>query len=116
MQRINLRILKGIFPGQLAPQRREAAGAVVFGVSPDKPAALAKWQDKIKLPYDLLSDVDHEVAEAYGAWGQKMFFGKTITGIIRSHFVIDAEGKFEDVQVKVKPEDSVSLAMAQLAG
>jgi peroxiredoxin Q/BCP len=92
--------------------RIEASGATVLGISPDDPAALAKWKNKIKLPYTLLSDPDHEVADAYGVWGQKSMFGKKYMGIIRSHFVIDESGNLADTQVKVKPEDSVSRAVA----
>jgi peroxiredoxin Q/BCP len=94
----------------------EAADATVIGVSPDEPAALAKWKAKESLPYTLLSDPEHEVAEAYGVWGEKKMYGKSYMGIIRSHFVIDAEGTIEDVQFKVSPNDSVSRAMAQLGG
>lgn len=92
----------------------EAADATVIGVSPDEPAALAKWKAKENLPYTLMSDPEHEVAEAYGVWGEKKMYGKSYMGIIRSHFVIDAEGKIEDVQFKVSPKDSISRAMAQL--
>jgi peroxiredoxin Q/BCP len=94
----------------------EAADATVIGVSPDEPAALAKWKAKESLPYTLLSDPEHKVAEAYGVWGEKKMYGKSYMGIIRSHFVIDAEGTIEDVQFKVSPNDSVSRAMAQLGG
>ena len=90
----------------------EAAGAAVLGISPDDPAALAKWKKKRDLPYPLLSDPDHKVAEAYGVWGEKSMFGKKYMGIIRSHFVVDESGNLEDTQVKVKPEDSVSLAVS----
>jgi len=93
----------------------EAADATVIGVSPDKPAALAKWKAKENLPYTLLSDPDHEVAEAYGVWGEKKMYGKSYMGIIRSHFVIDAQGLIEDVQFKVSPTDSISRAMAKLS-
>lgn len=96
--------------------RIEAADATVIGVSPDEPAALAKWKKKENLPYTLLSDPDNEVAEAYEVWGEKKMYGKSYMGIIRSHFVIDAEGRIEDVQFKVSPKDSVSRAMAQLEG
>ena len=92
----------------------EAAEATVIGVSPDKPAALAKWKKKEMLPYTLLSDPDHEVADAYGVWGEKVNYGRTYMGIIRSHFVIDAEGLIEDVQFKVSPQNSISRALAQL--
>lgn len=93
----------------------EAANATVIGVSPDKPAALAKWKAKENLPYSLLSDPDHEVAELYGVWGEKKMYGKSYMGIIRSHFIIDTEGKIEDVQFKVSPKNSISRAMATLS-
>lgn len=93
----------------------EAAEATVIGVSPDKPAALAKWKAKESLPFTLLSDPDHAVADAYGVWGEKKMYGKSYMGIIRSHFVIDAEGLIEDIQFKVSPTDSISRAMAKLS-
>lgn len=89
----------------------EAANAVVLGISPDSPAQLAKWRAKQSLPYTLLSDPDHAVAEAYGVWGEKSMYGKSYMGIIRSHFVVDADGHFEDVQVKISPQDSVAKAV-----
>lgn len=88
--------------------------AVVIGVSPDEPAALAKWKAEEHFPYPLLSDSDHAVAEAYGVWGEKKMYGRSYMGIIRSHFVIDEEGKLADVQVKVSPEDSIKLALKAL--
>jgi peroxiredoxin Q/BCP len=94
----------------------EASDATVVGVSPDNPAALAKWKVKENLPYPLLSDPDHVVAEAYGVWGEKKNYGKVYMGIIRSHFIIGAEGKIEDVQYKVSTSDSISRAVASLAG
>ncbi len=93
----------------------EAADGLVIGVSPDEPPDLAKWRAKEKLPFTLLSDPDHQVAEAYGVWGEKKMYGRSYMGIIRSHFVIDAEGKIEDIQFKVSPEDSVARAVAHLA-
>lgn len=93
-----------------------AAGAVVLGVSPDAPKALAKWRAKESLPYSLLSDPDHTAAEAYGVWGEKSMYGRSYMGIIRSHFVIDAAGKLEDIQFKVSPSDSVSRAVQQVGG
>lgn len=89
----------------------EANGAVVLGISPDSPEELAKWRDKKGFPYNLLSDPDHKVADVYDVWGDKKFMGRTFTGIIRSHFVVDAEGKLADVQVKISPKDSVSRAV-----
>lgn len=92
----------------------EAAGATVLGVSPDEPGALAQWKEDEQLPYTLLSDAEHEVAEAYGVWGKKKMFGRDYMGIIRSHFFIDEEGRLEDVQVNVKPEQSVERAVEAL--
>jgi thioredoxin-dependent peroxiredoxin len=94
--------------------RIEAANATVLGISPDKPETLAKWRQKENLPYNLLSDVDHQVAEAYGVWGERSMYGKTYMGITRSHFVIGPDGKLEDVQIKVKPEDSVAWAVGKV--
>jgi thioredoxin-dependent peroxiredoxin len=96
--------------------RLEGANTAVFGISPDKPESLAQWREKINLPYTLLSDPDHQVAEAYGVWGEKSMYGRKYTGIIRSHFVVDAEGKVEDAQVNVSPEASVERALAAVAG
>ena len=93
----------------------EAAEGTVVGVSPDQPVALAKWKAKKELPFTLLSDPDHQVAELYGVWGEKKMYGKTYMGIIRSHFVIDADGNLEDVQYKVSPKNSISRGLATLA-
>ena len=94
----------------------EAAGAVVLGLSPDQPPALAKWKEKESLPYDLLSDPEHEVLEAYGAWGEKSMYGRKYMGVIRSHFVIDEEGKIADAQVKVGPAKSIEKGVKFRAG
>ena len=89
----------------------EEANATVVGISPDEPAALAKWISDENLPYTLLSDPDHKVADQYGVWGEKNMYGRKYMGIIRSHFVIDDHGKFEDVQFKVSPKNSVARAL-----
>ena len=89
----------------------EAANATVVGISPDKPAALAKWISDEKLPYTLLSDPDHKVADQYGVWGEKSMYGRKYMGIIRSHFIIDDQGKFEDIQFKVSPKNSIARAL-----
>lgn len=94
----------------------DAAGATVIGISPDTPIDLAKWKAKENLPYTLLSDPEHEVADAYGVWGEKSMYGKKYMGIIRSHFVLDADGRLEDVQFKVSPQKSVENALKTLAG
>jgi peroxiredoxin Q/BCP len=87
------------------------AGAIVLGISRDKPETLRKWKENKDLPYDLLSDPDHVVLEKYGAWGAKKMYGKTVFGVVRSHFVIDEQGKVIDQQIKISPADSVARAV-----
>lgn len=89
----------------------EERNAVVLGVSPDSEASHRKFKTKYDLPFTLLVDPDHKVAEAYGVWGKKSLYGKEYDGIIRSHFIIDEEGKLADVQVKVSAGDSVARAL-----
>lgn len=96
--------------------RIEASNGIVMAISPDSPEALARWKKKEKLPFLLLSDPDHQVAELYGVWGEKMMFGRTVVGILRSHFVIDGEGRIEDAQVKVTAKVSVSKALETVEG
>ena len=91
--------------------RVEAKNAVVIGISPDAPEKLVKFREKHDLPFVLLSDPDHEVAEEYGAWGEKKAFGKTYEGLIRSHFAIDEEGRIADFKVNVRPERTAELAL-----
>ena len=90
--------------------------AVVFGVSPDVPADLAKWRAQQGFPYNLLADSEHTVSEAYGFWGEKDYGGTIYLGIIRSHVVIDAEGKIADMQFNVSPQDSVARATTFVEG
>ena len=71
----------------------------MYGISPDAPPALVKFRAKYGLPFPLLSDPDHKVAAAYGAWGEKRRAGKTSEGIIRSHFAVDEEGRLAELQV-----------------
>jgi peroxiredoxin Q/BCP len=92
----------------------EEANAVVLGISPDEPKALRKWKDKENLPYDLLSDPEHKVLEAWGAWGEKSMYGKTYFGVIRSHWLIDEEGKIIDEQLKISPKNSIERAVKAL--
>ena len=89
----------------------ETGNATVLGLSPDLPAALAKWRAKEKLPYNLLSDPDHEVADAFGAWGEKSMYGKTYEGILRGHAIIGVDGRVEDLRVRIKPDESVQAAV-----
>lgn len=80
------------------------AGAVVIGVSPDNEASHVKFRDKFGLPFYLLSDEDHKIAEMYGAWGEKKLYGKTYMGIIRSTFIINEDMVIQKVFPKVSPE------------
>ena len=89
----------------------ETGNAIVLGLSPDLPAALAKWRAKEKLPYNLLSDPDHVVADAFGAWGEKSMYGKTYEGILRGHAIIGVDGRVEDLRVRIKPDESVQAAV-----
>ena len=88
--------------------------AVVLGVSPDGVASHQKFKTKQKLPFTLLVDEDHAIANLYGVWGDKSMYGKKYMGVLRSHFVIDEKGKIVDAQVKVSPADSVKLAVQAL--
>jgi len=89
---------------------------VVIGVSPDSLAALQKFRAKHSLPFVLLSDPDHQVAEMYGVWREKKMFGKTYFGIVRSHFVLDEGGRIMDAQIKISPAKSVQKAVETLLG
>jgi thioredoxin-dependent peroxiredoxin len=91
--------------------RFQDANAVVLGLSPDDPEDNKKWKAKQNLPYDLLSDPDHQVLEAWGAWGEKTMFGNKFMGVIRSHWVIDENGMVVDEQVNIKPDASVQKAV-----
>jgi thioredoxin-dependent peroxiredoxin len=96
----------------------EQAGAVVLGVSPDQPKELRKFADKFDLPFTLLSDPDHSLAEAYEVWVEKNRYGRTYFGNERTTFVIDGEGKIARVFPKVSPKthDEVVLeALGELA-
>jgi peroxiredoxin Q/BCP len=93
----------------------ERYGAVVLGVSPDDTDSHDRFRDKFSLPFPLLADEDHAVAEAYGAWGEKKNYGRTYHGIIRSGFVIDAEGNLAAAKRNVKPDAHKDWALAELA-
>jgi thioredoxin-dependent peroxiredoxin len=80
----------------------EAAGAAVVGVSPDEPAKLARFRDRERLTFPLLSDPEAKVLQAYGAYGEKKLYGKIIVGVIRSTFVIGADGTVEKAYYNVK--------------
>ena len=93
----------------------EAQNAVELGVSPDDTTSHEKFKSKYSLPFPLLVDEDHAIAEAYGVWGEKTNFGKKYMGITRSHFVIDEEGKVMDAKYNVKADKSTAQALASLA-
>jgi peroxiredoxin Q/BCP len=93
----------------------ERAGAVVLGVSPDGPESHVKFKAKFELPFTLLADPDHAVAEQYGVWGEKRNYGKTYMGIVRSTFVIDADGKLKKVMRNVKPDTHAEKVLQALA-
>jgi peroxiredoxin Q/BCP len=78
-------------------------GAEILGVSPDNEASHAKFKSKHELPFTLLADPEHEVAEKYGVWGERQFAGKKYMGINRSTFVIDAEGNVARAMLGIKP-------------
>lgn len=82
----------------------EQAGAVVLGVSPDGVASHSKFRKKFNLPFPLLADPDHAVAERYGVWGEKAMYGRKYFGIMRTTFVIDGKGRIARVFEKVKPK------------
>ncbi|MCB0098289.1 MAG: thioredoxin-dependent thiol peroxidase [Caldilineaceae bacterium] len=88
--------------------------AVVLGVSPDGVTSHQKFKSKYDLPFTLLVDEDHAIADAYGVWGEKSMYGKKYMGIIRSQFVIDETGKLVDVQYKISPKQSAPTALKAL--
>jgi peroxiredoxin Q/BCP len=90
-------------------------GVDVVGISPDKEGRQQRFDEKFGLGFPLLSDPDHAVAEAYGAWGERSMYGKTYMGIIRSSFLIDEHGRIARAWYKVKPGDTVPNALAALA-
>ena len=90
------------------------ADTAVLGISPDKPEKLARFRDKEQLTFPLLSDPDHAVEQAYGAYGEKMMYGKKSVGVIRSTFVIDADGKVTSAQYGVKATGHVERLLRDL--
>lgn len=92
----------------------EEHNAVVLGVSPDGVTSHQRFKTKYDLPFTLLVDQDHAVAEQYGVWGEKSMYGRKYMGILRSHFVVDEDGRIVDANLKVRPADSVRLALEAL--
>jgi thioredoxin-dependent peroxiredoxin len=91
-----------------------ASGLAVIGISPDGPAKLAKFRDRDGLNFPLLSDADRSVLQAYGAFGEKMMYGKTTVGVIRSTFVVGPDGKLEQAQYGVKATGHVARLRKEL--
>jgi thioredoxin-dependent peroxiredoxin len=91
------------------------AGFDVVGISPDKPEKLAKFRDNEKLTFPLLSDPDRTVLTAWGAYGEKKMYGKTVQGVIRSTFVVDEKGKVEVAQYNIKATGHVAKLRRDLS-
>jgi peroxiredoxin Q/BCP len=92
------------------------AGYEIVGVSPDPSARNARFREKEGLPFPLLSDENHEVAEAFGAWGAKRLYGKESVGLIRSTFVLDPEGNVEHQYRNVRAKGHVARLTSDLIG
>jgi peroxiredoxin Q/BCP len=94
----------------------QTAGAVVLGISPDDEHSHVKFRDKYELPFTLLADPDHAVAEQYGVWGEKKYMGRSYMGVNRWTFVIDEEGNVKKVLPNVKPATHADDVLAVLTG
>lgn len=89
-------------------------GARVFGISPDSVKSHRKFADKFNLPFTLLADVGHSLAEACGVWGEKSMYGKSYMGVIRTTFLVDENGNVERTWQKVKPEGHAAEVLAAI--
>jgi peroxiredoxin Q/BCP len=94
--------------------RFSKTSAVILGVSPDSVASHQKFKKKFELPFTLLADTDHAIAEAYGVWVEKSMYGKKYMGVQRATFVIDKKGSVAKVYPKVKPEGHAAEVEAEL--
>ncbi len=92
-----------------------AAGVDVIGISPDPPAKLARFRDNETLTFPLLSDPTKETLQSWGAYGEKTMYGKTVTGVLRSTFVVSADGKIEQAQYNVRATGHVAKLRKELA-
>lgn len=93
----------------------EKAGVQILGVSPDPVKSHAKFKQKFGLPFPLLADEDHQIAERYEVWGLKKFMGREYMGVLRTTFLIDADGQIVRVFENVKPADHSSELLAELS-
>jgi peroxiredoxin Q/BCP len=91
-------------------------GAEILGVSPDDVGSHGKFKTKYELPFTLLADPEHEVAEKYGVWGERSSYGKTSMGITRSTFIIDPDGNVARAMLGIKPAGHASEVLGSLAG
>jgi peroxiredoxin Q/BCP len=94
--------------------RVNATGARLFGVSADSVERHVRFREKYHLPFPLLADTDHAVAEAYGVWVQKTSYGRTSWGVERSTFLIDEDGRIAQIWRRVKPADHIAKVLAEL--
>jgi peroxiredoxin Q/BCP len=121
------RVILYVYPAAMTPgctkqacdfrdslQSLHAQGFEVVGISPDKPAKLAKFRERDMLTFPLVSDPDKETLKAYGAYGEKKLYGKTVEGVIRSTFVIDGDGKIERAMYNVKATGHVAKLRREL--
>ena len=97
-----------------ALEELKSKNIAVIGISPDTPETQKKFDDKHDLGFSLLSDPDHNIAEAFGVWGEKKMYGKTFKGIIRSSFLIDENGNIENTWYKISPKNTVPELMKVL--
>ncbi|HUS13425.1 MAG TPA: peroxiredoxin [Chloroflexia bacterium] len=94
----------------------EEQNAVVLGISPDDSGSHRKFKTKFDLPFTLLVDPDHAVADQYGAWGEKEAYGRKSVGLIRSQFIVDEQGRLIDIQLPVRAKESMPRALEVLRG
>ncbi len=94
----------------------EKVGVAAIGVSPDTPRKQKNFDLKHDLGFPLLSDPDHQMAEAYGVWGEKKMYGKTFMGIVRSAFLVEADGRLASVWYKISPKNTVPELFKVLGG
>jgi peroxiredoxin Q/BCP len=92
----------------------EGKNAVVLGVSPDSVKSHQRFKNKYSLPFPLIPDTDHAIAQAYGVWQEKSMYGRKYMGMVRSHFVIDEQGKVVEAKYNVKAKESPVSALKAL--